>query len=188
MFAVLVCGCAGADALETTGAFSTLAPSGTDGDTDGGSSSSTGTTSGAGDTMPSTAESSSTDAPTSGPAESEGGDTTTGSSTGGSTGEPQPPQPVSGWWSHCLGNADCSDGLVCMLNDDETDGVCTDFCSPAQDPTSCGVSPSESVSTTCLEISAGSVCALDCAGGMTCPSGMVCLMDTDNNGPIAICL
>jgi len=33
-----------------------------------------------------------------------------------------------------------------------------------------------------------SVCALGCEGGLTCPGGMICINETDDLGPISICI
>jgi len=181
---LLACACSGGNSLETTGAFSTLAPT-TDGggDTDGGTAAASSSESGGG----------ATDTATTGPGASTGGEDTGGSTSTGpgseaSTGEPLPPQPETSWWSHCIANAGCTDDLVCLLNGAGDDGVCTSLCSPAGDATSCGASPGVSATPSCLIAGMSSVCALDCSGGRSCPGGMLCLSDSDDDGPIEICL
>lgn len=185
---LLACACSGGNSLETTGAFSTLAPTtGGAGDTDGSTDSGTTPTPGS-ETSEVT-----TDLPTTGPGASTGTEETSSSTSTGpmaesSTGEPLPPQPETSWWSHCIGNDDCTDDLVCMLNGDGDDGVCTSQCSPPGDATSCGASPGGTTTGTCLNVGSASICALNCAGGLSCPGGMLCLSDTDDDGPIEICL
>ncbi len=181
---LLVCACSGGNSLETTGAFSTLAPTTTgDGDTDGGTAAAS-SSSGAGST---------TETPTTGPGASTGGEETggpasTGPVSGASTGETLPPQPETSWWSHCTSSPECTDDLVCLLNGAGDDGVCTSLCSPAGDATSCGASPGVTATPACLNAGSSSICALDCAGGRSCPGGMLCLSDSDDDGPIEICL
>lgn len=178
----LVCACAGGNSLETTGAFTTLAPTGdsdtsSGGDTDGGTSADTtadveGSTSGA--------EGSSDDGALA--------TSSSGGAEGSSTGVELPPQPETSWWSHCTSSPECTDDLVCMVNGAEDDGVCTSFCNPAGDGTSCGASPGVTAVPSCLNVSTNSICALDCSGGKTCPAGMLCLSDVDDDGPIEICM
>jgi hypothetical protein len=98
------------------------------------------------------------------------------------------PQPVDGWWSPCLSAKHCDPGLACLGTDDMSDGVCTAQCVPYGDPESCAPSPGGSAETTCLTVGGGSVCALDCSNGRSCPAGMKCLSDHDDLGPISICL
>ena len=179
----LVCACAGGNSLETTGAFTTLAPTG-DGDT------STGGDTDGSTTADSTSE---VDGSTSGVAESSEsgaeGSSTSGLADGSSSGGVElPPQPETSWWSHCTSTPECTDDLVCMLNGAGDDGVCTSFCNPAGDGTSCGASPGVTAEPSCLNVSTNSICALDCSGGKTCPAGMLCLSDVDDDGPIEICM
>ncbi len=181
---LLACACSSGNSLETTGAFSTLAP----------------TTGGEGDTDDTTAPASSsnstggtTDVSTAGSGASTGaGDTGDSDSaepaSESSTGEPLPPQPETSWWSHCIAGAECTDDLVCLLNGAGDDGVCTSLCSPPGDATSCGASPGGTAAPTCLNAGTTSICALDCSTGKSCPSGMLCLSDDDDDGPIEICL
>lgn len=98
------------------------------------------------------------------------------------------PQPVDGWWSPCLFAAHCDPGLACLGTDDMTGGVCTAQCVPYGDEASCAPSPGGTAETTCLTVGGGSVCALDCSSGRSCPAGMKCLADHDDLGPIAICM
>lgn len=185
---LLACACSGGNSLETTGAFSTLAPTtGGEGDTDSDTESDTAPASSSGGGGSTTAPSTTgVDPSTSG--EETGGTSSTGPGSEASTGEPLPPQPETSWWSHCIASAECTDDLVCLLNGAGDDGVCTNFCSPAGDATSCGASPGGTAAPTCLNAGTSSICALDCADGKTCPSGMLCLSDTDDDGPIEICL
>lgn len=104
---------------------------------------------------------------------------------GGGMGE----QPDSGWWAHCLPNTSaCDAGLTCLSTDVGDDGVCTSQCAPVGDPGACGDSPGGTNVPVCLTVGGNSICALGCDGGLTCPSGMVCHTDSDDNGPIAICI
>lgn len=185
---LLACACAGGNSLETTGAFSTLAPStGDEGDTDTstggepGSASTSNATDGTTDVSSTEPSASTTDG------ESDES-TSTGALAESSTGEPLPPQPETSWWSHCIAGSGCTDDLICMLNGDGDDGVCTSLCNPAGDGMSCGASPGGTATPGCLNVGNSSICALDCSGGKTCPSGMLCLADTDDDGPIEICL
>lgn len=184
---LLACACSGGNSLETTGAFSTLAPTtGGEGDTD--SDTDTNTTQASSSGGGSTTTPSTTGVGPSTTGEETGGTSSTGPGSEASTGDPLPPQPETSWWSHCIASAECTDDLVCLLNGAGDDGVCTNFCSPAGDATSCGASPGGTAAPTCLNAGASSICALDCADGKTCPSGMLCLSDTDDDGPIEICL
>jgi hypothetical protein len=183
MSTALVCACAGGNSLETTGAFTTLAPTG-DGDTSSG-----------GDTDGTTSADTTSEVggSTSGFAGSSGGDADGSSSSGAaesssSGGVELPPQPDTSWWSHCTDMLECTDDLVCMLNGAGDDGVCTSFCTPAGDGTSCGASPGVTAEPSCLNVADNSICALDCSGGKTCPAGMLCLSDVDDDGPIEVCL
>lgn len=138
-----------------------------------------------------------------GTGESGSGDDTAATSTDGDSGSAgtflplddggdaeggQAPQPVDGWWSPCLSAAHCDPGLLCLGTDDMTDGVCTAQCVPYGNAESCAPSPGGTAETTCLTVGGGSVCALDCSGGRSCPAGMHCLADHDDLGPIAICM
>jgi hypothetical protein len=98
------------------------------------------------------------------------------------------PQPADGWWSACLSAAHCDAGLACLGTDDMTDGVCTAQCVPHGNAQSCAPSPGGTAETTCLTVGGGSVCALDCSSGRSCPAGMKCLGDHDDLGPISICM
>lgn len=178
----LVCACAGGNSLETTGAFTTLAPTGdgetsSGGDTDGSTSADTTTGVGGSTSVGGSSDGGADASSSSGAAES--------SSSGGIE---LPPQPETSWWSHCTGTPECTDDLVCMLNGAGDDGVCTSFCNPAGDGTSCGASPGVTAQPSCLNVDTNSICALDCSDGKTCPAGMLCLSDVDDDGPIEICM
>ena len=166
--------CAQGNSLETTGAYTTLAPTDDDdsaastGSTSGGSAATTGD--GGDDPEPMTSSSS-----------GEGEESSSG-------GPVLPPQPEASWWSHCITNDDCTDDLVCLTADNGSDGVCTYLCEPAGDATSCGTMPGITATATCLNVGNNSVCALGCAGGATCPAQMVCVSDVDDDGPISFCV
>ena len=141
----------------------------------------------------------------------DGAATSGGSSSGsppGTSGPPPPPpgstgmddaatfggvdeggqQPDSGWWSHCTSTIGCDSGLACLTTDAGNDGVCTALCSPAGSPTGCGSSPGGTTMPVCLSVGGQSICALGCEGGLTCPGGMICVSETDDTGPISICI
>lgn len=98
-------------------------------------------------------------------------------------------QPASGWWAHCIPNSiACDAGLVCLSTDAGNDGVCTNVCNPPGNPGSCGASPGGTNMPICLSVGGDSVCALGCEGGLTCPGGMICINESDDLGPISICI
>lgn len=90
-------------------------------------------------------------------------------------------QPSSGMYSHCLSTAECVGLNTCIQIFDNQgqpfDGWCTrDNC---QDPVAdCDPTPGGDVMPVCAEITLNGMpataCALSCAGGLTCPSGMIC--------------
>lgn len=93
-------------------------------------------------------------------------------------------QPSSGMYSDCLSTAECVGLNTCItIFDDQGqpfDGFCTrDNC---QDPVAdCDPTPGGDVMPVCAEIQLNGMpataCALSCAGGLTCPSGMICYED-----------
>jgi hypothetical protein len=98
-------------------------------------------------------------------------------------------QPESGWWAHCIPNSiACDAGFACLTTDAGNDGVCTAQCNPPGDPGSCGASPGGTAEPVCLSVGGDSVCALGCEGGLTCPGGMICINESDDAGPISICI
>ncbi len=98
-------------------------------------------------------------------------------------------QPGSGWWAHCVPNMiACDPGFACLSTDAGSDGVCTMACNPAGSPAACGASPGGTNMPVCLSVGGDSVCALGCDGGLTCPGGMICVNETDDTGPISICI
>jgi hypothetical protein len=98
-------------------------------------------------------------------------------------------QPASGWWAHCIPNSiACDAGFACLSTDAGNDGVCTMACNPAGDASSCGASPGGTTEPVCLTVGGDSVCALGCEGGLTCPGGMICINESDDLGPISICI
>lgn len=98
-------------------------------------------------------------------------------------------QPDSGWWAHCIPNSiACDPGFACLTTDAGNDGVCTAVCNPPGNPAGCGASPGGTTMPVCLSVGGDSVCALGCEGGLTCPGGMICINETDDLGPISICI
>jgi hypothetical protein len=98
-------------------------------------------------------------------------------------------QPDSGWWAHCIPSSiACDAGFACLSTDAGSDGVCTTTCNPAGDASSCGASPGGTTEPICLTVGGDSVCALSCEGGLTCPGGMLCINESDDLGPISICI
>ena len=146
--------------------------------TDGGEA----TTSGAADTGGDSASATTGSPTTTPPMESTDDGVDTADDDGGT-------QPASGWWAHCTrASGTCDPGLSCLLTDVGDDGVCTSDCVPSGDPRSCGASPGGTTNPVCLTVAGGSICALGCEGGLTCPGGMVCIAETDDLGPISICV
>ena len=102
-----------------------------------------------------------------------------GESTGGDV--PDGMQPAAGMYATCIDANVCAPLTVCMQILDAmmmpTDGFCTSLgCS---DPsTQCLPAPGGTATPSCYAIMANgmpdAVCALDCGGGKTCPTGMTC--------------
>lgn len=121
--------------------------------------------------------------------------------TTGDAGEPPPPpddaesageppgdpgeQPPTGPWSSC-DDVPCANGMGCLQGESQG-AACTVACAGA-DPASCPAAPGDIVEPICLAVGGDSVCALDCTGGLPCPTGMVCVLDNDDDGPIEVCL
>lgn len=87
------------------------------------------------------------------------------------------PQPPSGQlYSHCLDNSGCPglDGCLTIVDDMQivVDGFCTNFC--AMNSECNGIATGGSAMPLCHEGVQSTFCALDCAGGLTCPQGMSC--------------
>lgn len=98
-------------------------------------------------------------------------------------------QPGNGWWAHCIPNSiACDPGFFCLSTDAGTDGVCTNVCNPPGNAGGCGASPGGTNMPICLTVGGDSVCALGCEGGLTCPGGMICISESDDLGPIEICI
>lgn len=128
---------------------------------------------------------------TSGPPPSDGTGVDPSDSQGGTFGgnDDAGMQPDSGWWAHCIPNQiACDAGFSCLSTDAGNDGVCTSVCNPAGNPGSCGASPGGTAQPVCLSVGGDSVCALGCEGGLTCPGGMICVNESDDQGPISICI
>jgi hypothetical protein len=122
-----------------------------------------------------------------------GGDTSSGSSTSidptlaGSSSDdgvdPTDGQPADGMWSMCTVAADCGNlPILCITNADMTDGFCsTTGCANAA--ADCLASPGGTAMPACAPITvndeAEQACVLSCAGGLLCPTGMVCMNFTD---------
>jgi hypothetical protein len=105
-----------------------------------------------------------------GDGDGDGGST---SDTGGPTGQ----QPESGMYAHCLDVAECGGFPVCLQisdgNGEVVDGICTvPFC---EDPViDCDPAPGGTAQAACIAVGNENDCVLDCAGGKTCPGGMIC--------------
>lgn len=100
-------------------------------------------------------------------------DTPPDDSSGGATGPNE--QPDDGLYSACEDTTDCFGTVACVLVMGSL-GYCSNNCTI---PGDCGVSPGGTAQPACVTASVlgtdMQVCALDCAGGMTCPGGMECL-------------
>ena len=85
-------------------------------------------------------------------------------------------QPADGLYSMCLIPEDCPglDGCatVTMMGEDNPyDGYCTNFCASDAD---CAANLGGTAIPSCND-EAMAYCQLDCAGGLTCPTGMECV-------------
>jgi hypothetical protein len=78
--------------------------------------------------------------------------------------------------------------MGCLTNEQLNDGYCTLECNGSDDPSNCDMPPGGTAVTGCIVVSNLNLCALDCSGGKSCPGGMVCTMETDQNGPIEVCM
>ncbi|MBX7079326.1 MAG: hypothetical protein K1X88_09090 [Nannocystaceae bacterium] len=94
-------------------------------------------------------------------------------------------RPDSGPWSSCADGV-CAPGLGC-LQGESAGATCTAAC-VGFDPGGCPPPPGEVVTTICIAVAGQGVCALDCSGGLSCPAGMQCVLDHDDDGPIEVCL
>src|SRR5690606_6117591 len=90
-------------------------------------------------------------------------------------------QPESGMYSDCLSTAECIGQDACITVLDEQQAPIDGFCSKDDcvDPiTDCEPSPGGTATPVCFSLmlmgAPAEVCALDCAGGESCPAGMVC--------------
>jgi hypothetical protein len=130
---------------------------------------------------------------------SSGGDTGDGGSDAGDGGafiaeEDQGGGGGGGAYEPCP-DGNCTTG-TCLNGDPPNDNksFCAPNCSPAGDPSGCPPPPSGDAPPMCIDVgdeqggNVQSFCALDCSGGQTCPTGMTCVQDSDQNGPITICL
>jgi hypothetical protein len=112
-----------------------------------------------------------------------------GSSSDGAV-DPTDGQPADGMWSMCIDAAmDCGNlPILCITNADMTDGFCstTGCANPAAD---CDPSPGGTATPACAPVTVNDemeqACVLSCAGGLVCPTGMVC-MDFTNLGMICM--
>jgi hypothetical protein len=105
-----------------------------------------------------------------------------GSSSDGAV-DPTDGQPADGMWSMCTVAMDCAMmPALCITNEGASDGFCSaiDCANPAAD---CDPSPGGTAMPACAPITvngmAEQACVLSCAGGLVCPTGMVCMNFTD---------
>jgi hypothetical protein len=168
----------GDDAVETGDAPSSTTgadPSGSgDNATKGPLSSTTGTDDGANaDTQGWPADESS-DGTTAG--EPMGGSTTTGPAEPPTeTGEPPPP-PLEPMYTPCVADSECADGICLTVYDEYNQFLgkyCTAACASPQ--LDCEQPVGATANPICLATEqGGSVCALSCAAGQSCPAGLSC--------------
>jgi hypothetical protein len=98
--------------------------------------------------------------------------------------DPTDGQPADGMWSMCIDAAmDCGNiPILCITNADMTDGFCstTGCANPAVD---CLPAPGGTAMPACAPITVNDqmeqACVLNCAGGLVCPTGMVCMNFTN---------
>ncbi len=91
-------------------------------------------------------------------------------------------QPMDGMYSPCTTGMECGNTPILCITINDADGNPTDgFCSqtPCANPAvDCLPSPGGTAVPTCMPVTvdgaASMACALDCAGGATCPTGMTC--------------
>lgn len=111
--------------------------------------------------------------------------------TSSSTGEAQEGDPGtlpgSGPWSACV-DTSCGPGYGCLQATMGGGGVCTVGCIAPGDASACPAAPGDIVAPICILAQGQPVCALDCTGGLTCPSGSTCSVETDDLGSIEVCL
>ena len=86
--------------------------------------------------------------------------------------------------------SECAEGMGCLNNGAEpTDGFCTQECTAFADPSGCPTPPAGGDSLlTCVPLGGQNICALDCAGGKSCPGSMTCVQEQADNGTIHICM
>jgi hypothetical protein len=96
------------------------------------------------------------------------------------TDSPAAGEPFSG----CIDKGDCLDDW-CLRPANEA-GFCTYSCA-ANGVAACELSPGGTATLTCLAVQGDQVCALDCAGGKSCPSNMRCEQIEANGQPRSIC-
>ena len=85
-------------------------------------------------------------------------------------------RPADGMFGPCGASDECEPLEFCVFPAGEA-GFCTDRCATPTDPDGCDPSPGGSAVGFCLDIGlpdGDRVCALDCAGGKSCPGGMRC--------------
>lgn len=120
------------------------------------------------------------------PGSSDGGDPTgAGETTDGGSGADPGAQPAEGMYSACAQASDCVGVNLCVTISDPMmvplGGFCTapGCANPAAD---CIATPGGTATPMCLPLTVNdmpdSACALDCAGGKTCPTGMECIAIT----------
>lgn len=104
------------------------------------------------------------------------------------TDDPTGNQPANGMYAACLVPDQCPGLLGCAtIGDPPTDGVCTDECAGFMNPAGCDPSPGGTATLTCTVLSGYNLCALDCSGGKSCPTPMVCTSVNDEQGTKELC-
>ncbi len=110
-------------------------------------------------------------------------DRTLGSNATGTTGDPIE-RPESGMWSACADQSDCGDLPLCVFPSGEL-GFCTQSCELDLDCPASYAPPDHPV---CVPLGdERPSCALDCGGGVGCPTGMRCLDVDTPEGARKLC-
>ena len=93
-------------------------------------------------------------------------------------------------YDHCHSDSECHG--KCIMGDAPNDTKM--FCaSPCMTDMECDPPPDGDAVPRCIQVptmthGVVAVCALTCDGGETCPMGRTCILDSDNDGPVSLCL